>query len=306
VLSRFVASRSYRYCKNKPYIRSRYCRGVPDPKIQIYDVGSRDAAVKAMPLCVHLVSGEYEQISSEVLLLAMLPCLLVPHAQLHDTGAGGWPYRGQQVPAEVRQQGRIPLARAPAPVPRHPHQQNAFMRRCRSVRDNAALAFVAVSSRFARAVCKLVCVVLSASPPAKLLASTSAKSSSRFARVPVLRSTLLSRCAVPSTSECRVWLLLTAPRVLSVLLRPAGSLVARTSLCRTSGASLTSTTTSTKPTSTRCVLPLCCSSVRLVLIVRGSSIASQERLTNKGAHVKLNNGHGPIDRNDGVKLVLNF
>lgn len=32
----------------------------------------------------------------------------------------------------------------------------------------------------------------------------------------------------------------------------------------------------------------------------------QDRLTHKGAHVKLNNGHGPIDRNDGVKLVLNF
>jgi len=60
-------ARCYRYCKNKPYIKSRYCRGVPDPKIQIYDVGRKDAPVEDFKLCVHLVSGEYEQISSEAL-----------------------------------------------------------------------------------------------------------------------------------------------------------------------------------------------------------------------------------------------
>jgi len=60
-------ARCYRYCKNKPYIRSRYCRGVPDPKIQIYDVGRKNADIDDFPLCVHLVSGEYEQLSSEAL-----------------------------------------------------------------------------------------------------------------------------------------------------------------------------------------------------------------------------------------------
>jgi large subunit ribosomal protein L10e len=60
-------ARCYRYCKNKPYIKSRYCRGVPDPKIQIYDVGRKAAPVDEFPVCVHLVSGEYEQISSEAL-----------------------------------------------------------------------------------------------------------------------------------------------------------------------------------------------------------------------------------------------
>jgi len=60
-------ARCYRYCKNKPYIKSRFCRGVPDPKIQIYDVGRKSASVDDFPLCVHLVSGEYEQISSEAL-----------------------------------------------------------------------------------------------------------------------------------------------------------------------------------------------------------------------------------------------
>jgi large subunit ribosomal protein L10e len=60
-------ARCYRYCKNKPYIKSRFCRGVPDPKIQIYDIGRKQAPVEDFPLCVHLVSGEYEQLSSEAL-----------------------------------------------------------------------------------------------------------------------------------------------------------------------------------------------------------------------------------------------
>ena len=60
-------ARSYRYCKNKPYIKSRYCRGVPDPKIKIFDLGNKKALPDALPGCVHLVSMEYEQISSEAL-----------------------------------------------------------------------------------------------------------------------------------------------------------------------------------------------------------------------------------------------
>jgi len=60
-------AKCYRYCKNKPYIKSRFCRGVPDPKIQIYDVGNKSASTDLFPLCVHLVSGELEQLSSEAL-----------------------------------------------------------------------------------------------------------------------------------------------------------------------------------------------------------------------------------------------
>jgi len=60
-------ARCYRYCKNKPYIKSRFCRGVPDPKIRIYDVGRKDAPATDFPLCVHLLSGEKEQLSSEAL-----------------------------------------------------------------------------------------------------------------------------------------------------------------------------------------------------------------------------------------------
>lgn len=60
-------ARCYRYCKNKPYPKSRYNRGVPDPKIRIFDLGRKKASVDDFPLCVHLVSNEYEQLSSEAL-----------------------------------------------------------------------------------------------------------------------------------------------------------------------------------------------------------------------------------------------
>ena len=51
----------------RPYIKSRYCRGVPDSKIRIYDIGNRRALVDEFPLVVHMVSDEREQLSSEAL-----------------------------------------------------------------------------------------------------------------------------------------------------------------------------------------------------------------------------------------------
>jgi len=60
-------ARCYRYCKNKPYIKSRYLRGVPEPKIKIYDVGAKTANVDTFPFCIHLCSGEREQLSSEAM-----------------------------------------------------------------------------------------------------------------------------------------------------------------------------------------------------------------------------------------------
>lgn len=60
-------ARCYRYCKNKPYPKSRFCRGVPDPKIRIYDLGRKKANVDDFPLCIHMVSNEYEQLSGEAL-----------------------------------------------------------------------------------------------------------------------------------------------------------------------------------------------------------------------------------------------
>jgi large subunit ribosomal protein L10e len=60
-------SRCYRQIKNKPYPKSRFCRGVPDPKIRIFDAGLKRAPVDVFPHCVHLVSWEKEQICSEAM-----------------------------------------------------------------------------------------------------------------------------------------------------------------------------------------------------------------------------------------------
>merc|ERR1711944_168541 len=60
-------ARCYRYCKNKPYPKSRFCRGVPDSKIRIFDLGRKKARVDDFPLCIHMVSDELEQLSSEAL-----------------------------------------------------------------------------------------------------------------------------------------------------------------------------------------------------------------------------------------------
>merc|ERR1711997_1025840 len=60
-------ARCYRQIKIKPYPKSRFCRGVPDPKIRIYDVGMKRTDVDVYPLCVHLASWEKENVSSEAL-----------------------------------------------------------------------------------------------------------------------------------------------------------------------------------------------------------------------------------------------
>jgi large subunit ribosomal protein L10e len=60
-------NKCYRYCKNKPYPKSRFCRGVPDPKIRIYETGKKKIPCDDFPAVVHMVSDEYQQISSEAL-----------------------------------------------------------------------------------------------------------------------------------------------------------------------------------------------------------------------------------------------
>jgi len=67
-------ARCYRYCKNKPYPKSRFNRGVPDPKIRIFDLGRKKAPVDEFPLSVHLVSDELEQLSSEAMEAARICC----------------------------------------------------------------------------------------------------------------------------------------------------------------------------------------------------------------------------------------
>merc|ERR1711963_882133 len=67
-------ARCYRYCKNKPYIKPRYCRGVPDGKLRIYDLGNKKASIDSFPNCIHLCSLEKEQISSEALEASRIAC----------------------------------------------------------------------------------------------------------------------------------------------------------------------------------------------------------------------------------------
>jgi large subunit ribosomal protein L10e len=57
-------ARCYRYMKNKPYPKSRYCRGCPDPKIRSYDIGRKKANCDEFPCSIHMISWEKEQISA--------------------------------------------------------------------------------------------------------------------------------------------------------------------------------------------------------------------------------------------------
>ena len=67
-------ARCYRVSSSKPYPKSRYCRGVPDPKIRIYDLGNKKAPCDQFPCRVDMVSDEVEQISSEALEAARVAC----------------------------------------------------------------------------------------------------------------------------------------------------------------------------------------------------------------------------------------
>ncbi|KAF5834482.1 ribosomal protein L10 component of cytosolic 80S ribosome and 60S large subunit [Dunaliella salina] len=75
-------ARCYRQQKGKPYPKSRYCRGVPDPKIRIYDAGQKRADVDLFPACVHLASWEKEHVTSEGLEAARVAAnkYMVKHA----------------------------------------------------------------------------------------------------------------------------------------------------------------------------------------------------------------------------------
>eukprot|EP00286_Rhodomonas_abbreviata_P021403 CAMPEP_0181315618 /NCGR_PEP_ID=MMETSP1101-20121128/15472_1 /TAXON_ID=46948 /ORGANISM="Rhodomonas abbreviata, Strain Caron Lab Isolate" /LENGTH=221 /DNA_ID=CAMNT_0023422839 /DNA_START=43 /DNA_END=708 /DNA_ORIENTATION=+ len=67
-------ARCVRFQKNKPYIKSRFCRGVPDSKIRIYDCGAKKVSVDAFPFVAHLVSGEKEQLTACALEASRVSC----------------------------------------------------------------------------------------------------------------------------------------------------------------------------------------------------------------------------------------
>lgn len=60
-------AKCYRYQKTKPYPKSRFCRGVPDPKLRIYDTGKKKIPCSEFPAAVHMVCDERQQVSSECL-----------------------------------------------------------------------------------------------------------------------------------------------------------------------------------------------------------------------------------------------
>ena len=60
-------ARCYRYIGNRPYPKSRFCRGVPDPRIIRYETGVRAAKTKLLPICCRLILLEKECVSSEAL-----------------------------------------------------------------------------------------------------------------------------------------------------------------------------------------------------------------------------------------------
>ncbi|CAO2608252.1 60S ribosomal protein L10 [Lemmus lemmus] len=86
-------ARCYQYCKNKPYPKTCFCRGVPDAKIRIFDLGRKKAKVDEFPLCGHMVSDEYEQLSSKAPEAArmMLSCAGADRLQTGMCGAFGKP-----------------------------------------------------------------------------------------------------------------------------------------------------------------------------------------------------------------------
>ena len=67
-------ARCYRFIKNKAYPKSRFCRGVPDPKLRIFDIGKKKAPCDDFSQCIHLVSLEKENVSSEALEAGRISC----------------------------------------------------------------------------------------------------------------------------------------------------------------------------------------------------------------------------------------
>lgn len=57
----------YELCSMSLDVELHFVNYFVDPKIRIFDLGRKKARVDEFSLCVHLVSDEYEQLSSEAL-----------------------------------------------------------------------------------------------------------------------------------------------------------------------------------------------------------------------------------------------
>jgi large subunit ribosomal protein L10e len=93
-----------RFQKNKPYIKSRFCRGVPDSKIRIYDCGARRTGVDVFPFVAHLVSDEKEQLSACALEAARIAC---NKYLTKTTGKEGYHIRIRAHPFHVIRQNKM-------------------------------------------------------------------------------------------------------------------------------------------------------------------------------------------------------
>lgn len=211
-----------------------------DPKIRIYDVGRKDAPVDEFPLCVHLCSGEKEQLSSEALEAGRI---VVNKYMTKVSGKDSFHLRVRVHPFHVL---RINKMLSCAGADRLVQQIRLFeaFSPCFGVH---LLLFVLVCVDS-----KLVCVVPLASPLVSLLVLILVKSSSLFAPRTPTRLRLSSLCVVLATS----------------------SLVARTSLSRTNGVSPSLLVSSTRLCNLRTV-----SSTRAFTLSPSMVLVASTRLT---------------------------
>ncbi|MHA1471382.1 MAG: ribosomal protein L16 [Candidatus Asgardarchaeia archaeon] len=63
-------SRCYRYFDTPPYTRKEYIRGVPQPKIQIFDMGSKNKEFPIYLTLVYLEQGNITHNALEALRIA--------------------------------------------------------------------------------------------------------------------------------------------------------------------------------------------------------------------------------------------
>ncbi|KAI5944552.1 Pleckstrin homology domain-containing family M member 1 [Manis javanica] len=56
----------HRYCKNKPYAKSPFCKGVPAAKVNRFDLYRKNAKVDGFPLSGHMVADESEVIKKKL------------------------------------------------------------------------------------------------------------------------------------------------------------------------------------------------------------------------------------------------
>ena len=104
---------------------------MPDPKIRIFDLGRKRANVDEFPLCVHMVSNEYEQLSSEALEAARICANKYVYQFPRFVAKSLLVNSIFQVPRKSRRQRRFPSPCPRPPLPCCPYQQNVVMRRRR-------------------------------------------------------------------------------------------------------------------------------------------------------------------------------